>query len=138
MASLLLFMAVAAIFFAGYATAIADFENRPDPITAVVFGLGGLVVGITIGAVIGMGHVRRIRGTIMGTLTGSLVGTAVGLLVAAPAGMLALLVGSPLLILYAVVVRTQSDEPSESSLPCNTEGDSRPHLSASLSNNVSE
>ena len=108
MASLILLMATSAVFFAAMATALADRDNLPSEELAALCGAAGLLTGIIVGIVVGVGRTRRRRGTVLGLFVGGSVGLATGLLVAAPKGMLALLVGSPLVIIYGLVVRYYS------------------------------
>ncbi|NQU21336.1 MAG: hypothetical protein HQ567_08645 [Candidatus Nealsonbacteria bacterium] len=104
LASLFLLTAVVAVFFA----AIGPNMEATDRDTLTVCTVVGLIIGALTGTVIGAGQDRPGRSILLTLPTGVIAGAASGALLAVPGKFLTIAVGSLLLLLISLVVRSLS------------------------------
>ncbi len=103
-ASIMLLMAVLAVFFAAAGDTFRE-PGRVNKDLMIGCAIGGTLVGLLLGAVIGLNQTKRFFGTLIGSFSGGLAGLAAGILVAGPFRPAPLLIGSVVLILFGAVVR---------------------------------
>jgi hypothetical protein len=109
LASVLLFTAVVAVLLAAVRMGLMVGEKPQTAIIAAAAG-GGAVVGMAVGLAIGYREPRRLQSILLGLTGGSVAGPAAGVLMVLPAAAIAVLLGSLLLVLFAMVVRRLSAE----------------------------
>ncbi len=106
LASILLLMAVIAVFMASVATVFHGGGETNQELAAGC-ALAGLAVGLLVGCVVGYNQ----GGTIIGMFVGMISGGAAGALLSAPESLLPITFGSVVLVLFGVVVRLNSGRP---------------------------
>ncbi len=104
LASIFLLTIVVAVVSAAAGTAVLD-RDRFNPETLAVCAIIGGVVGLPVGAAVGLGRTQRAGGTLLGIAAGVVAGAVAGGLLSLPGKLPALAVGSVVLVAFAVVVR---------------------------------
>ena len=105
-ASVLLVTALLAVVLAAVRTAVV--LDKPDWEWVGSAGAGGLVMGAIIGAALGAAQPSPVRGLLLGLMVGMASGTAAGIMVALPRALPVVVLGAPVLIVFAAVVRKLS------------------------------
>ena len=114
LASLLLLTAVAAIFLAATRMALVEGRLRSFDEDTAACAAAGALIGLGVGAVVGGNQPNSTRARIMGSLIGMLVGVPCGILVTMPGTFRVFAVGSVVLVVFSLVVRSLSNkEPEE-------------------------
>lgn len=103
LASVFVLIAVAAVFLA--AVQIATPSRFVGAVVIAMVGFLGPLSGLVIGAWIGFRQPRRVSGAILGSLYGLIAGALAGVLMAVPESIVAILVGSVVIILFALATR---------------------------------
>ncbi len=111
MASVLLVTAFVAIILAGLRTA-ATLGGASEEWIAVA-GVSGLVVGAIVGVALGVAQPHRLRHVLLGGFLGAISGAAGGAMVAMPRCLPVVVLGAPLLVGFAALVKRLS-KPAES------------------------
>jgi len=114
-ASLLLLTAIVAIYAAGLMT-IRRMDSTPDPLFFAVLAGVGLGVGVILGWALSVTHGARRRDVVIGTATGAVFGPPSAVLLAVPDSLPIVLVGSVVLIAFAIAVRMLSPNQIEEEL----------------------
>lgn len=105
-ASVLLMTALVAVVLAAVRT--AAMLGKPDWELVGAAGAAGFVIGAWIGAALGAAQPGPVRGLFLGLVAGMASGTAAGVLVALPGALPVVALGSPVLIVFAAVVKRLS------------------------------
>ncbi|NLX96190.1 MAG: hypothetical protein GXY83_08435 [Rhodopirellula sp.] len=106
MASVLLATALVAVVLAGLRTAASLSDPKVDWIAFA--GISGLLVGAVVGGEIGMAQPDRIRHGMLGATLGMMGGAVGGVMAAMPQCLPVVLLGAPILVGFAALMRRLS------------------------------
>jgi hypothetical protein len=112
LASLFVLIAVAAVFTTAAQMAVRHERLQSGLVIVMVGGVGPLV-GLIVGAMIGVGRRGSIWGTLASSMTGLVAGALAGILMVVPESIGAVVVGSAMIVLFSLAVRRLSRRVSE-------------------------
>jgi len=107
LASILLLTVVVAVFAAGIASVLTRWSGANRWLLLATAG-GGMLIGIAVGVAVGLRQLRPVAGVVAGVPTGAIAGAGCGLLLAAPNLLPIVVVGSAVMVVFALVVRLYS------------------------------
>ena len=104
LASLFVLIAVAAIFAAAIRMAVVP-GRLDNGLAAAMIAVVGPLIGLSVGVAIGASRRESARGMVLSTTTGLVSGILAGILMVVPESIWAVVVGSAMIVLFALVVR---------------------------------
>ena len=107
LASILLLTAVAAIFLGATRTLVVDQPNVDEDLLGLR-GAAGVIVGLFVGLAVGLTQPRPFRACLLTAPIGTIAGAGAAVLLALPANLPVVAVGSLVLVVFGLVVRAWS------------------------------